>query len=510
MDLESARTKNVRLNTMTVKSFSTLFSVLLVVLVAILVGLNFIPSRMIVKSPNMGGATAIDIIGSFACASDMLTPKYDSQIDRCWSHTFVFPDDNNLSQFFSLDMTAHRPKSSVDYEGPKNAKMFILWQGSKSKAGDNSGWENVASDSTERVFNFEQGRIDSNSVIVFKTSSVAYKQYFFQVRFLSDIKDLTFLESISFSITYERQSWVQQHIVIKSTFLALSIINFIIYQCYLSTVKRRLRSYEQNAVRSLAIGVIFYNNPFLFLEFVVPKTYFGWIDTVLQFSFIAILFTYWLIVYDGMRKDPPFSFSFYAFKIGFVMIFAIIGGALYLAIQIMEWNTPLFNWYQDATLVNVLLGYTVIAGVLYLGSLFYLIANGLVQEGNMTLRQRATFGYHFTVILLVIIGLIVCAVTTKYYSSATDYLYFYLVFNLYVWSLCYLYTPTTAENLTLDARDLANINSPDYGGSIVPMGKTDKKPSSVRNRTRSKSKGKSEDEEKGNMGSSNSSLLGRK
>jgi hypothetical protein len=221
----------------------------------------------------MGGATAIDIVGSFACASDMLTPKYDNQVDQCWSHTFVFPDDNNLSQFFSLDMTAHRPKSTVDFEGDKTAKMYILWQGSKEKGGSNEGWENIAADSTERVFTFEQGKVDSNSVIVFKTSSVTYKQYFFQVRFLSDVKDLSFLETISFSITYERQSWVKEHIIVKSTFLGLSIISYTIYQCYLSTVKRRLRSYEQNAVRSLAIGVIFYNNPLLFLEYLAPKVF---------------------------------------------------------------------------------------------------------------------------------------------------------------------------------------------------------------------------------------------
>ncbi len=323
-----------------------------------------------------------------------------------------------------------------------------------------------------RKAEFEDGSINSTDLLVFKANSIQYQAYFFQVAFLDPESATAFMEAISFQFLYENWNWMAYQIGFKTSFLIASIAVAIVYSVYLRGVKRRLRSYEQRWVRVLTIALIFYNNPIFFLQFVAPRKIFGWTDTIFQVSFFAILLLYWLITFDGMTKDPPFAFKkFYLPKMIFVFIYWFVGVGIYLGIQAKEWNEPLFNWYQDDAIVKFSLAYLIISGVSYVIFLLVLLIRGVLNQANMTSRQRVTFAYHTVIVLITFIGSIVGSLITSFASRVSDYVFMYALFNFYVFSLAYLYSPTSEANITMEAGDMAPVNVPDYGGSIVPNGK---------------------------------------
>ncbi len=91
-------------------------------------------------------------------------------------------------------------------------------------------------------------------------------------------------------------------ISVKTVFFFFSLFVLICYTCSMHNVKARLRTYEQRWTKILLWGLIMYNNPLFFLEYVAPKNAFGWIDTIFQTSFLALLLLFWLVMFDGLTK----------------------------------------------------------------------------------------------------------------------------------------------------------------------------------------------------------------
>jgi hypothetical protein len=440
-------------------------------LITVLVASSFTPDKLIDRVPTNGAY--VDIKNA-ACGLDMLKDYGSVKVPGCWGHFFVFPQ--KWSQTFQLDMTLHRLGSDLSWSGDKDVKIKILWQGAMKYIDvpkEEVKWELIAEDTVVRTGNFATNKVDSSSIVTFKSSSIIYEAYFFQVIFVDTNTNpdaLAFLSNVSFLIHYEAAGWAQYELGFKTAFLVISIAVAIVYRLLLSSVKRRLRSYEQNQILILSVGVIFYNNPLFWLEYVLPRHFFAWADTVFQMTFIALLLNYWLVTFDGMRQDPPFAFKkFYLPKMILVGIYWAVGVAAYLGIQGKEWSDPLFNWYQDRSLTTFALAYTILAGLMYLGYLFYLLAMGLTQDTSLTNRQKVTFAFHAAVVLMVLIGSFVGSATSSMASRPSDYIYFFAVFNGYVWCLVYMYSPTSSENITMEARDMVRVQGDtDYGGSIVP------------------------------------------
>lgn len=467
MENETYRTKNVRLNTMTKKHFLVLFTTFASILTILTIIASVLPNRLIERPPN--GGQYLDIL-QMSCGADMINDYGNKTANQCWAHRFIFPD--KWSQFFSLDMILHRNGKDLTWGGSKAVNMKILWQGTTSydkDTGKGDAWVPIADSKVVRNADFTINKVDSSDIIVFKSSSINFQAYYFQILFLDGKSALDFIQNVSFNIHYMYDKWVKIELAVKSTFLGLSILVALVYSLQLSTVKRRLRSYEQSCIKYLVISLVFYNNPFYFLEYILPKYVFGWLDTILQFVFVAGLLLFWLVTFDAMRFDPPFAFQkFYLPKIIFVAIFFVVGIALYLGVKGKEWSDPVFNWYQDQSLYNLVLSYTIITAIFYVGWLSYLIVQGVVQEKNMTSRQKVTFAFHSVVVLCTFIGSLVGSFITAYANNSTDYFYFLTLFNLYVYCLCYMYAPTSSPNVTMEHKDMERAAVPDYGGSIVP------------------------------------------
>ncbi len=180
--------------------------------------------------------------------------------------------------------------------------LNIVWQGKRNFKSKKPTWEAIVDRQVTREASFAKGSPKSSPVLLFRSSSIQYEAYYFQLQFTDPVNELAFLSSVSFNIIYENFTWTKYQIVFKTVFFVISLAFAIYYSLQLRKVKRRLRSYEQTWVRWLSIVLVFYNNPLYFLNFVSPRKYCAWIDILFQTTFVAVLLLFWLITFDAITK----------------------------------------------------------------------------------------------------------------------------------------------------------------------------------------------------------------
>ncbi|ENN81969.1 hypothetical protein YQE_01680, partial [Dendroctonus ponderosae] len=212
-------------------------------------------------------------------------------------------------------------------------------------------------------------------------------------------------------------------------------------------------SFEQKWVGILLPLLMAFDNPFFPMMFLMSSWLPGMLDALFQATFLAALFLFWLSIYHGLRQNERNLYTFYLPKIFVVSM-------MYVPTMVVK-------------------AFFYIFGVIYLAYLGFLILKAYSE-----LRSMPFFGLRLkflTLLMLVVLvtgGLITAhkfgvdilednfvAQLGTHYSNSEQFMSFYGLLNLYVYTMAYVYSPQNKsihdQSITKDNPAFSMINDSD-------------------------------------------------
>lgn len=268
-------------------------------------------------------------------------------------------------------------------------------------------------------------------------------------RYASSVKDVVFTWA-----TYN-PSFTELEIVFRFLFL---VITFAVLGYFLSSLRKypiNDWSMEQRWSSLLLFLLLFYNNPFFPLTLTTACLLGGVTDATFQSIFLFSLLLFWLCALHGLRQTRRPLVTFYLPK--FLLVFPMWLAALTMEItqEFNEMADPSYSWQIDTAHYHRFRALFFILLALYIGYTLYLTAKAFVELRSMQFIQtRLKF---ITTFMGVIIILCLSIVYSKFgsgvlednfvarlytdYASATHFLAFYALLNLYIYLMVYVYGP---------------------------------------------------------------------
>jgi len=208
-------------------------------------------------------------------------------------------------------------------------------------------------------------------------------------------------------------------------------------------------TYQQMWTMVLLLAVIFYNNPFFALEYLVPGTFFLFLDALFKNCYLGLLLLFWMVSIEELRETetfnprelkhiPKFIIS------GLFVLFSIIaftGESIALKVNPVEARIHHTTVYIVFFVFAVL---TFVAGLGYIGYLCYRSIKAIASNKVMFTRLCFIAIPSAVVALCVFIGC--CA--DGYGTGATgtfEFIFFAFLYNLYTWILMFGYWPVSGR-----------------------------------------------------------------
>jgi hypothetical protein len=462
LENEASRNKGTNSSLFTSKTL-TLFLGLVVGISSLMVLLCYlvVPDKAQVVPPTKG--EYVKLVGR-TCHHDENGLALSNPVENCWAHRFIF--HTKLSQYFSLDMIIHRLNNEELQEiMNRPLRMKVTWKGQHNFRDDDSPWFDIAAEDITREITCDADSVDCRETIVFRSTSISYQAYYFQVVLLDDVEDIKFIDSISFSFTYGNPSWGLFSMFTRFVFSIVACVNYFNFTSALKKLRKNNRSLEQRWTQVLLFALIFYNNPFIPLEYLAPRHTVAWVGTIFQITFLTLILTFWISILDSLRFEPPFKFvSFYLPKVFFMIAFWLVGTILYTIIERSTWYDPLYNWYQDTSMATSVDAYYFIFGAIYgIWILRIVTYDECMILKNMNARQKILFQYHmFVITVTMVIGIVYSNISTVEHHKTIASLAFmlpFIIFNGYIYSLSIVFTPCTSERNLARISNLASTSS---------------------------------------------------
>jgi len=234
----------------------------------------------------------------------------------------------------------------------------------------------------------------------------------------------------------------------RFAFLLLSFVAVIIFSHRLRGFQWADWGFEQKWGAVLLFGLMAYDNPFYPLEILVRGWFPIFLNRLLYASFIVLLLFFWLVLFDGIRKESnqrPFK-TFYLPKLILLGLLWIAGIVVFTWSQLRQLQDPVYDtsselpgyiFFQVAMLILL---------VIYVFWLVYVVCRSCGDIKTLPyLGVRIKFFGVFTLlVILVVIGGLIFGLGVGV-NSAAQFLSFLSLFNLYVYTLAFVYLPSNAS-----------------------------------------------------------------
>jgi len=215
-------------------------------------------------------------------------------------------------------------------------------------------------------------------------------------------------------------------------------------------------SIEQKWIMVLLTAVLLYNNPLFPLILLVHSPLVNVIDDCFTVTFFCTLLMFWLCVYHGIRKTERHFFSFYLVKMVLVGLMWVIGCVILSWSALYQSIDPTYSLAQDQVgFLSIKIIFFVLLGI-YTLYLLYLLVRAYSELHSMPYFDiRLRFLTALTIIILLISLLaviirfgnafledvLVMQITLRWNNSA-EFLSFYSLFNSYLFTLAFVYSPS--------------------------------------------------------------------
>ncbi|XP_060526365.1 transmembrane protein 181 [Cylas formicarius] len=237
-------------------------------------------------------------------------------------------------------------------------------------------------------------------------------------------------------------------------------------------------SFEQKWAGLLLPLLMAFNNPVFPMIFLVSTWLPGMLDAIFQSTFLAALLLFWLSVYHGLRQNERNVYTFYLPKFFVVAMMYFPSLVLSTWQKIGELEDPSYDHSVEANL-EVIKAFFYIFGSIYAIYLVYLILKAYSE-----LRSMPFFGLRlkFLTLLMLVVLTAGATITTfrfgvdilednfvaqlgTHYNNSSQFMSFYGLLNLYVYTMAYVYSPGTRNvhdlGITKDNPAFSMINDSD-------------------------------------------------
>ena len=278
-------------------------------------------------------------------------------------------------------------------------------------------------------------------------------------------------------------TWATYNPAFTQLELAFRFIFFFLTLCALVFFVHSLHKYpvldwsmEQRWMVILLILLSLYNNPLFPLTLTSSPLLAGILDSIFQSNFLFSLLMFWLCVLHGLRQTRRNLITFYVPK--FLLVFLMWLAAITMEItqQFNEVRDPTYSFqintahYYRFRILFFLLFF------LYTKYAVYLLIKAFIELRSMQFIQtRLRFIAGFMGIIIILCISIVYAkfgfgvlednfVSRLYtsYDSATQFISFYALLNLYIYMMVYVYTPSAGREVSGDKRGFCTDLSPRF------------------------------------------------
>ncbi|XP_050303960.1 transmembrane protein 181 [Anthonomus grandis grandis] len=237
-------------------------------------------------------------------------------------------------------------------------------------------------------------------------------------------------------------------------------------------------AFEQKWVGVLLPLLMTFNNPIFPMIFLVSSWLPGMLDAIFQATFLAVLFLFWLSIYHGLRQNERYFHTFYFPKFFIVSMMYFPTLILSTWQKISELRDPGYDHTTEANFY-VVKAFFYIFGVVYLIYLGYLILKAYSELRSMPFfGVRLKFLTLLMIVVLTIGGIITAskfgvdvlednfvAQLGTHYTNSSQFMSFYGLLNIYVYTMAYVYSPSNKNGhdlgITKDNPAFSMINDSD-------------------------------------------------
>jgi len=309
----------------------------------------------------------------------------------------------------------------------------------------------VSKDSSE-----ERGLCSSYTAALEEVVDVRHHRLSFRVEDVVSSSGKALLGDHQFSVTYGSLAYSNMEMGINITFLITGLIAFVLFLFMLRDYIYNGWTYQQVWTLVLLLGVVLFNNPFFALEYLIPGTFFLFVDALFKNGFIALLLLFWMASIEELRETETFNFRDKKHIPKFIIVMA------YLLFSVIAYTgesaelksdpvgapmhkTPLFIAFFVLAFLSFL------AGVGYTGYLGYRSLKAIASDKQMFTRLCFIAIPTAVVSLAIFIG----ACSGGYGTGATgtfEFIFFAFLYNLYTWVLVAGYWPVSGRYTSSNAR----------------------------------------------------------
>lgn len=376
-----------------------------------------------------------------------------SQLDRLngfWS-LIIFPYNTNttglvsdlmveISVFGSHTNLTVDPASAVRISGPKTQQETLLCD----KGND------------ERCWGF----------VVLYDDNIKYPFYAVEVA-LKESAGRAYVGDCSFRFAWHNYEFIEMQLTVRVLWLVVVVGAIIVYWWRMRDTDFASWTLEQQCLGVLLLSLVLLNNPFYPLEFLVPGLFFPLLDILCQVLHAAVNLLFWLIVFDHIRRNRKVQKWEKTdwLKPAVVGLYFVLTFTTFMWFVLARAEDPLFG---DTARVSGLSLLFFTCALLFGGLLVWILV--LLMLAVPVAMQQKHLSHRFIyvaiptgVCLLSILGGLFFGSFGPIRRSATAFMYYSTLYNVYALVLLIGYWPVSSR--FGEGSSNPSEASPIYGGA---------------------------------------------
>jgi hypothetical protein len=305
-----------------------------------------------------------------------------------------------------------------------------------------------------RTFVCNPGSTYCDDVYLYHLDFIKFTNYTIEV-LLTNMTDVSAapvvqaLSAVFFVFEFKDDIYTLFELWFRFTFLILTFIVIIVFSHKLRQYRWTDWQVEQKWTAFILFGLMAANNPFFALELIFEGWFPTFLDQVLLVTFISMLFLFWLVMFDGVRKDAVQRtlLKFYVPKVALIAVFWLTALVAFTLLELRRLDDPVYDaTTDDPAFIFFVVGETIVA-VIYLFWLAYVIARACMESRTFPLlgvRIRFFALFTLAIIIVMVSGLAFESFgpTTALKGNPMTLLSYLSLYNFYVYVLAFMYLPS--------------------------------------------------------------------
>ncbi len=306
----------------------------------------------------------------------------------------------------------------------------------------------------KRTFVCKKGDSFCDDIYLYHLDFINYTNYTIEVK-LSNETDksapnvVTALSNMYFVLEYNDDVYTLFELWFRFTFLILTFIVIIVFSHKLRQYRWTDWQVEQKWTAFILFGLMAANNPFFALELIFEGWFPTFLDQVLLVTFVSMLFLFWLVMFDGVRKDAVQRtlLKFYVPKVVLIALFWLTALVAFTLSELRRLDDPVYDVTTDDPAFIFFVVGEIIVAVIYLFWLTYVIVRACMESRTFPLlgvRIRFFALFTLSVIVVMVAGITfeTFGPTTAIKGNPMTLLSYLSLYNFYVYVLAFMYLPS--------------------------------------------------------------------